>query len=283
MSDRKLIVVSGPTAVGKTAYALELAKQLNSPIISADSRQVFQELNIGVARPSIEQLNQVEHHLIAHTSIHNPYNAGIYAQEARNLINELFETHKTLVVCGGTGLYIKALLSGFDPLPPSDEKLRLELEENFSVYGIEYLQEKLRNLSIELYKKTENLNPQRLIRAIEIGSANEVPKNDIPDFNFEFETEYKILKMARPELYDRINKRVDEMIEIGLEKEAKDLEKSQNLNALQTVGYSEWWPYFRGENPLDFTVDKIKQHSRNYAKRQETWFKHQITKANASQ
>jgi tRNA dimethylallyltransferase len=283
MSDRKLIVVSGPTAVGKTAYAIELAKQLNSPIISADSRQVFQELNIGVARPSIEQLNQVEHHLIAHTSIHNPYNAGIYAQEARNLINELFETHKTLVVCGGTGLYIKALLSGFDPLPPSDEKLRLELEEKFSVYGIEYLQEKLRNLSIELYKKTENLNPQRLIRAIEIGSANEVPKNDIPDFNFEFETEYKILKMARPELYDRINKRVDEMIEIGLEKEAKDLEKSQNLNALQTVGYSEWWPYFRGENPLDFTVDKIKQHSRNYAKRQETWFKHQITKANASQ
>jgi tRNA dimethylallyltransferase len=283
MSDRKLIVVSGPTAVGKTAYAIELAKQLNSPIISADSRQVFQELNIGVARPSIEQLNQVEHHLIAHTSIHNPYNAGIYAQEARNLINELFETHKTLVVCGGTGLYIKALLSGFDPLPPSDEKLRLELEEKFSVYGIEYLQEKLRNLSIELYKKTENLNPQRLIRAIEIGSANEVPKNDIPDFNFEFETEYKILKMARPELYNRINKRVDEMIEIGLEKEAKDLEKSQNLNALQTVGYSEWWPYFRGENPLDFTVDKIKQHSRNYAKRQETWFKHQITKANASQ
>ena len=283
MSDRKLIVVSGPTAVGKTAYAIELAKQLNSPIISADSRQVFQELNIGVARPSIEQLNQVEHHLIAHTSIHNPYNAGIYAQEARNLINELFETHKTLVVCGGTGLYIKALLSGFDPLPQSDEKLRLELEENFSVYGIEYLQEKLRNLSIELYKKTENLNPQRLIRAIEIGSANEVPKNDIPDFNFEFETEYKILKMARPELYDRINKRVDEMIEIGLEKEAKDLEKLQNLNALQTVGYSEWWPYFRGETPLDFTVDKIKQHSRNYAKRQETWFKHQITKANASQ
>ena len=283
MSDRKLIVVSGPTAVGKTAYALELAKQLNSPIISADSRQVFQELNIGVARPSIEQLNQVEHYLIAHTSIHNPYNAGIFAQEARNLINELFETHKTLVVCGGTGLYIKALLSGFDPLPPSDEKLRLELEENFSVYGIEYLQEKLRNLSIELYKKTENLNPQRLIRAIEIGSANEVPKNDIPDFNFEFETEYKVLKMARPELYDRINKRVDEMIEIGLEKEAKDLEKFQNLNALQTVGYSEWWPYFRGENPLDFTVDKIKQHSRNYAKRQETWFKHQTTKANASQ
>lgn len=283
MSDRKLIVVSGPTAVGKTAYAIELAKQLNSPIISADSRQVFQELNIGVARPSIEQLNQVEHHLIAHTSIHNPYNAGIYAQEARNLINELFETHKTLVVCGGTGLYIKALLSGFDPLPPSDEKLRLELEENFSVYGIEYLQEKLRNLSIELYKKTENLNPQRLIRAIEIGSANEVPKNDIPDFNFEFETEYKVLKMARPELYDRINKRVEEMIEIGLEKEVKDLEKFQNLNALQTVGYSEWWPYFRGENPLDFTVDKIKQHSRNYAKRQETWFKHQTTKANASQ
>ena len=283
MSDRKLIVVSGPTAVGKTAYALELAKQLNSPIISADSRQVFQELNIGVARPSDEQLSEVKHYLIAHTSIHKPYNAGIYAQEARNLINELFETHKTLLVCGGTGLYIKALLSGFDPLPPSDEKLRLELEESYSLHGIEYLQEKLKTLSLKLFEKTEKSNPQRLIRAIEIGRANEVPKNDIPDFNFEFETEYKVLKMARLELYDRINKRVDEMIEIGLEKEVKDLENFQNLNALQTVGYREWWPYFRGENPLDFTVDKIKQHSRNYAKRQETWFQHQITKAKDSQ
>lgn len=281
MSDKKLTIVAGPTAVGKTAFAIELAKKLDSPIISADSRQVFKELNIGVARPSEEQLSEVKHYLIAHTSIHQPYNAGVFAKEARMIINQLFENHDNLVVCGGTGLYIKALINGFDPLPPSNEKLRQELEENYASLGIEFLQEKLKSLSVDLYNKTEILNPQRLIRAIEIGSAEEVPVSDIPDFSWEFETEYKVLTMDRNELYDRINRRVDEMVEMGLEKEAKDLEEFQELNALQTVGYSEWWPYFRGENKIEFTIDKIKQHSRNYAKRQETWFKHQLIKSNS--
>ena len=253
---------------------------MDSPIISADSRQVFKELNIGVARPSDEQLTEVKHYLIAHTSIHKTYNAGIYAKEARLIINQLFETHDNLVVCGGTGLYIKALLNGFDPMPPSNEQLRNELEENYTALGIEFLQEKLKLISIDLYNKTELLNPQRLIRAIEIGSASEVPKSDIPDFTCTFETEYKVLNMDRDKLYERINRRVDEMIEMGLEKEAKSLEDHQELNALQTVGYSEWWPYFKGENKIDFTADKIKQHSRNYAKRQETWFKHQLMKKN---
>ena len=281
MSDKKLTIVAGPTAVGKTAFAIELAKKLDSPIISADSRQVFKELNIGVARPSEEQLSEVKHYLIAHTSIHQPYNAGVFAKEARMIINQLFEKHDNLVVCGGTGLYIKALINGFDPLPPSNEKLRQELEENYASLGIEFLQEKLKSLSVDLYNKTEILNPQRLIRAIEIGSAEEVPVSDIPDFSWKFETEYKVLTMDRNELYDRINRRVDEMVEMGLEKEAKDLEEFQELNALQTVGYSEWWPYFRGENKIEFTIDKIKQHSRNYAKRQETWFKHQLIKSNS--
>jgi tRNA dimethylallyltransferase len=281
MSYKKLIVVAGPTAVGKTAFAIELAKQFESPIISADSRQVFQELNIGVARPSEDQLAEVKHYLIAHTSIHNPYNAGIYAKEARLIINQLFETHDNLVVCGGTGLYIKALLNGFDPLPPSNNELRLKLEENYTALGIEFLQEKLKSISTDLYNKTELLNPQRLIRAIEIGSASEIPKSDIPEFACEFQTEYKVLNMERTELYERINRRVDEMLEMDLEKEAKGLEEFQELNALQTVGYSEWWPYFKGENKIDFTIDKIKQHSRNYAKRQETWFKHQLMKKNS--
>lgn len=281
MSDKKLTIVAGPTAVGKTAFAIELAKKLDSPIISADSRQVFKELNIGVARPSEEQLSEVKHYLIAHTSIHQPYNAGVFAKEARMIINQLFEKHDNLVVCGGTGLYIKALINGFDPLPPSNEKLRQELEEIYASLGIEFLQEKLKSLSVDLYNKTEILNPQRLIRAIEIGSAEEVPVSDIPDFSWEFETEYKVLTMDRNELYDRINRRVDEMVEMGLEKETKDLEEFQELNALQTVGYSEWWPYFRGENKIEFTIDKIKQHSRNYAKRQETWFKHQLIKSNS--
>ena len=278
MSDKKLTIVAGPTAVGKTAFSIELAKKLDSPIISADSRQVFQELNIGVARPSEEQLAEVKHFLIAHTSIHHAYNAGVYAKEARLLINKLFETHNNLVVCGGTGMYIKALLNGFDPLPPSNDKLRMELEAKYAELGIGFLQEKLKSISLDLYKKTELSNPQRLIRAIEIGSAIEVPKSDIPDFTHEFETEYKVLNLERSELYDRINRRVDEMLEMGLEEEAKNLEKFQELNALQTVGYSEWWPYFRGENKIEYSIDKIKQHSRNYAKRQETWFKHQLTK-----
>jgi tRNA dimethylallyltransferase len=279
MSHKKLTIIAGPTAVGKTAFAIELAQKLKSPIISADSRQVFQELNIGVARPSEEQLAEVKHYLIAHTSLHKPYNAGIYAKEARILINQLFETHDNLVVCGGTGLYIKALLNGFDPLPPSNEQLRMALEEDYAANGIEFLQEKLKAISLDLFKKTETLNPQRLIRAIEIGRASELPVSDIPDFTHEFETEFTVLKMERNELYDRINRRVDEMIEMGLENEAKKLEEFQELNALQTVGYSEWWPYLKGENNIDFTIEKIKQHSRNYAKRQNTWFRHQLTKA----
>jgi len=275
---KKLTIVAGPTAVGKTAFAIELAKKLDSPIISADSRQVFQELNIGVARPSKEQLAEVKHYLIAHASIHKPYNAGIFAKEARLLVNKLFETHNNLVVCGGTGLYIKALLNGFDPLPPSNDKLRMELEAQYTINGIDFLQEKLKSISLELYKNTELLNPQRLIRAIEIGSSSAITVSDIPEFTHTFETEYKVLTMNRTELYERINIRVDEMVEMGLEKEVKDLEEFQALNALQTVGYSEWWPYFRGENKIEFTIDKIKQHSRNYAKRQETWFKHQLIK-----
>jgi tRNA dimethylallyltransferase len=154
----------------------------------------------------------------------------------------------------------------------------MELEAKYAELGIGFLQEKLKSISLELHEKTELSNPQRLIRSIEIGSASEVPKSDIPDFTHEFETEYKVLNLDRSELYDRINRRVDEMLEMGLEEEAKNLEKFQELNALQTVGYSEWWPYFRGENKIEYTIDKIKQHSRNYAKRQETWFKHQLTK-----
>ena len=280
MNRKKIIVVAGPTAVGKTAYAIELAKQLDTVILSADSRQIFKELNIGVARPSLEELESVKHYFIANTSIHLPYNAGVYAQEARDLVNVLFAELDTIILCGGTGLYIKAFLNGFDPLPGVDEQLRLELNVKFKTYGIEYLQNELKSISQEIYSKTEVLNPQRLIRAIEIASAKETPVNTIPDFKWNFETEFKVLNLERPLLYDRINQRVDQMLEAGLEDEARSLSAYQEHNALQTVGYSEWWPYFRRENTLTSTIDKIKQHSRNYAKRQETWFKHQIPKLN---
>lgn len=278
MSERKLIVVLGPTASGKTAYAIQLANQFQCPIISSDSRQVFKELSIGVARPDDNELNAAPHYLIASHSIHDVFNAGIYAKEARALVNHLFETNTHLIVCGGTGLYVKALLEGFDPLPPKNANLRHELQMQFESDGISFLQKKLQSLSEKLYGETEIQNPQRLIRAIEIASSPGIAENDIPSFIHSFHVEFHYLNLERHLLYERINLRVDRMLEMGLENEAKSLLEFQNLNALQTVGYSEWWPYFNGETTIKETIDKIKQHSRNYAKRQETWFKHQIPK-----
>jgi len=271
---KKLIVVTGPTAVGKTARAIELALQYGSPVISADSRQVYKELGIGVAKPDAEQLATVQHYFIDHVSIHENYNAGRYAKEARELINELFLTHDTLVLCGGTGLYINALLKGLDPLPDRNETLREELQTIYETEGLAGLQFRLKNLNTAKYESMDNNNPQRLMRAIEIEESPRPEKTNLPDFVHAFETEYLHLEMPREVLYERINKRVDAMVSGGLEAEAKALENLQHLNALQTVGYSEWWPYFRGEVKREEVIEKIKQHTRNYAKRQLTWFRH---------
>lgn len=276
MSPRKLIAVLGPTAVGKTDKAISLALEHQCPIISCDSRQLYKELNIGVAKPDEEQLATVKHYFISNISIQEHYTAGRYAADARHLINDLFDVYKTLVVVGGTGLYIKALLNGLDQLPERNEGLRLELEKILEADGIEGLQKRLQEKSPEMYAKTEVLNPQRLIRAIEIAEGTSIRNTDIPSFRHTFELETVVMEMDRDTLYQRINLRVDQMVEAGLEEEAKGLYDSRELNALQTVGYSEWWPFFQGEYSRDKAIDLIKQHSRNYAKRQITWFKNQI-------
>jgi tRNA dimethylallyltransferase len=274
--NRTLILVAGPTAIGKTDRAIELALQHNTHVLSADSRQVYKELNIGVARPSEKQLAMVPHHFIATESIHTPYNAGNYAEDARKLINTLFEEKEILIVCGGSGLYIKALLNGFDVLPPANPELRNSLQELYENQGLEALQKKLLDLDAHAFEKTESKNPQRLIRAIEIATSPQETLQNIPEFKHEFKVEIEVMNTEREELYSRINQRVDRMIEEGLEKEAKELSAYKSLNSLQTVGYKEWWPYFDGEYDLDFVSSKIKQNTRNYAKRQITWFKHQI-------
>jgi len=272
---KKLIVVTGPTAVGKTARAIELALQYGSPVISADSRQVYMELGIGVAKPDAEQLAAVQHYFIDHVSIHDNYNAGRYAKEARELINELFSTHDNLILCGGTGLYINALLKGLDLLPDRNETLRAELQAIYDQKGLMGLQFRLQHLNAAKYESIDINNPQRLMRAIEIEQSPRPTAVNLPAFAHAFETEYLHLDLPREVLYDRINQRVDAMVIGGLEVEAKALENLQHLNALQTVGYSEWWPYFRGEVKREEVIEKIKQHTRNYAKRQLTWFRHQ--------
>ncbi len=276
MNSKKLIAVLGPTAVGKTDKAIEIAIDNQCPIISCDSRQLYKELNIGVAKPDSEQLAKVKHYFISNISIQEHYTAGRYAADARQLINHLFDTFDTLVVVGGTGLYIKALLEGLDQLPERNEELRNELEQILEKEGIEILQNRLREKSAEIYTKTETLNPQRLIRAIEIAEGKTIRNTDIPSFKYPFELETIVMEMDRERLYERINLRVDLMVESGLEDEARNFYSMRELNALQTVGYSEWWPYFDGEYSREKAIELIKQHSRNYAKRQITWFKNQI-------
>ncbi len=276
MSSRKIIAVLGPTAVGKTDKAIAIALEHQCPIISCDSRQLYKELNIGVAKPDENQLTAVKHYFISNISIKEHYTAGRYAADARHLINELFEEHQTLVIVGGTGLYIKALLNGLDQLPERNEELRVELENILKLEGIESLQKRLQEKSAEMYAKTEVLNPQRLIRAIEIAEGTTIRNTDILPFKYPFELETVVMEMDRDRLYQRINLRVDQMVEAGLEEEARGLYDRRELNALQTVGYSEWWPYFEGEYSREKAIELIKQHSRNYAKRQITWFKNQI-------
>lgn len=276
MNNKKLILVTGPTAIGKTAKAIEIAQQKRTSIISADSRQVYKEMRIGVARPTNEELASVEHHLIAHVSIHDDYNAGKYANEARAIINSLWQTRDEIVVCGGTGLYINALIKGLDALPPKNEILRTELTEMLEKEGLAALQDLLKNKDEEAFNRIEISNPQRVIRAIEIAVSEKPKESNLIPFEYPFEIETIVMELPREEVYNRINRRVDLMVEEGLEEEVKSLDDFRHLNALQTVGYSEWWPYFDGNEKRENVIEKIKQHTRNYAKRQVTWFKHQL-------
>ena len=270
-----LIIIAGPTAVGKTSTAIQVAKHFNTEIISADSRQIFMELNIGVARPSVEELAEVKHHFIANKSIDQYFSAGEYEREVIALLDDLFKTKNVVILCGGTGFYINAILNGFDEIPQIDEKIREALNQQFKDFGIEPLQQKLKELDEETYNEIDIHNTQRIIRALEvcIGTQQKFSsfkrKNNVQR-NF---TPIKIgLNISNEQLNHNINTRVDEMIRQGFLEEAKSVINYRNHNALQTVGYKELFDFIDVKTTLNESVDLIKLHTRQYAKRQLTFF-----------
>lgn len=275
-SNKKLIVLTGPTAVGKTKEAINLAKTLNTEIISADSRQFYKELNIGVATPTEEELSEVKHHFIGHISIHNNYNVGLYEKDAIEKIELLFKTHDTIVLTGGSGMYIDVVCNGIDSLPDVDIGIRNELNRVFKEEGISVLQEELREKDIEYYNIVDTKNHIRLIRALEV--IRQTGKTfSFYRTNQKTQRDFQIVKFAlqreRSELIERIDKRVDLMIEEGLLEEAKEVYPYKNLSALNTVGYKELFKYFDNQISFQQAIEDVKTNTRRYAKRQMTWFR----------
>ena len=274
----RLIVIAGPTAVGKTAVAIEVAKHYNTVILSADSRQCFQELNIGVARPSAAELNTVPHYFIASHSLYDEMSAAIYESYSLHLLRDLFSRYPVIVATGGTGLYIKALLEGLDPIPPVAEELRQAVITDYQTYGIEWLKKELQQKDPLFVLKGEMQNPRRMMRALEV--VKETGKS-ILDYqsasrSSRFFSSICIgLELPRDVLYQRINQRVLTMMDAGLEAEVSNLLPLRAMNALQTVGYRELFHYFDGAISRDQAVHLIQQNTRRYAKRQLTWFKNQ--------
>jgi len=277
----------GPTAVGKTSFAIALAKVFNTEIISADARQCYKEMNIGVARPSVDELKAVTHHFIASHSITENINASYFENWAMDKVESLFSTKDAIVMVGGTGLYIKAFCEGLDLIPAIDAEIRENIIAQYEKLGMRWLQKEVSVKDPQYWEKGEQKNPQRLMRALEVmlGTGSSI-------ISFQnkkaVERPFKMVKIGleldREELYQRINDRVLNMIELGLENEVKSLEAYAHLNALQTVGYSEWKDYFEQKISKEKVIENIQQNTRHYAKRQMTWFKRDpaITWFNAS-
>lgn len=271
-----LVVVAGPTASGKTGVAIQLAKHFQTSILSADSRQCYQELNIGVAKPTPSELVKARHYFINTNSIHQPIDAAGYADFGLSVLDGLFKGKNIAIAVGGTGLYIKALCEGVDDIPAIPESVRLKVNALYQTVGIAGLQEKLKLVDPVYFADGEIKNPQRVMRAIEVclhtgksiryfqqGSAKPRP----------FRVCYLGMDVPREKLHQNINTRVDEMMQAGLLKEVEQLIPFRTLNALQTVGYTELFDYFAGETSLHEAIERIKIHTRQYAKRQNTWFK----------
>ncbi len=267
-----LICLVGPTASGKTALSIELARHLKTEIISCDSRQFYKEMKIGTAKPDLEEMQGIKHHFIDFLNPADYFSAGDFERAALKVLDELFLEMDCVIVCGGSGLYLNALLFGLDEMPAADLNYRTELELLFKEKGLEGLQELFRLKNPIGFENTDMRNPQRLMRALEMQALGIERKERIPaKRNFEI----LVVGIDRPreELYARINERVNHMIQSGLVDEARKLYPFRNLNSLQTVGYNELFSYFDGEWNLNEAIDKIKQHTRNYAKRQMTWFR----------
>lgn len=274
--NKSVIVICGPTAVGKTPVAISLAKHFNTEIISADSRQCFKELKIGVARPSEEELSEVPHHFIASHSINEGVNAVIFEQYALHKVNELFQKHDHVIMVGGTGLYIRAFCEGLDEIPSVDNSIRKKVTENYEVNGLVWLQGEVKEKDPKFFAAGEIQNPQRMMRALEVMEST---GKSILDFrkNEKTKRDFKIIKLGlelpKQELHSNINARVDKMIELGLIEEVRSLISYRHLNALQTVGYSEIFEWIDGKTSLDKAIEEIKTNTRQYAKRQVTWFR----------
>jgi len=273
---KKVIVVAGPTAVGKTKVAILLAQHFQTEIISFDSRQCFKELNIGVAKPSTAELNQVPHHFIASHSIQEPVTAAYFEKYALEKVNELFQHHTTLIMVGGTGMYCKAFCEGLDPIPEIDPTIRENIIFNYKTGGLEWLQQEIQRMDPEFYKKGEIKNPQRLMRALEVveGTGHSIlsfQKTEKKKRDFSI---IKIgLELPKEQLHLHINNRVDAMMNSGLLDEVKSLLPYKSLNALQTVGYTELFGHLENKISLKEAIEQIKINTRQYAKRQMTWFK----------
>ena len=277
-----LITIIGPTAIGKTSLSIALAQHFGCDIISCDSRQFFKEMSIGTAVPSEEELAAAPHHFIQNKSIFENYSVGDFEQDALKKLDELFAKNHIQIMVGGSGLYADAVLKGFDEFPDIDESVRTEINSKFDELGIEFLQEKLKELDFEFYKKieTENpqtlQNPQRMKRFVEVCIGSGLPYSSFigkrkNERNF---TPIIIgLEADRTIMYNRINQRVDLMLAEGLLKEAENLFPHKEKNALQTVGYRELFDYFEGKTTFEFAIEQIKQNTRRFAKRQMTWFK----------
>jgi tRNA dimethylallyltransferase len=270
-----LLVVLGPTGVGKTNISLKLAEHFGCPIISSDSRQFYRELKIGTAAPTEEQLNHAKHYFVGSHSIFDEYSAGQYELDAIKLLDELFEKNTVVMLVGGSMMYIDAVCNGMDDIPEVDTETREFWMQQYAQSGLEFIQNELKRLDPKHYEEVDLQNAKRILHALEICSVAGKPYSELRTGERK-ERNFNILKIGlnrpRPELYDRINLRVDEMMAEGLLQEAEQFYEFRNLNTLNTVGYKELYEYMDGNWTLDFAVNMIKQDSRRYAKRQLTWF-----------
>jgi len=273
---KTLLVLIGPTGVGKTEWSLRVAEELRGPIISADSRQIYRGMTIGTAAPTPEQMQRVPHHFVGILSPSDYYSASEFEGDVLSLLSRLREVHPVVVMTGGSMMYVDAVCNGIDEIPTIDETLRNDLQELYRREGLDPIRQQLKILDPIFYNEVDLKNPKRVIHALEICLMAGKPYSSLRT-NPKKERPFRIIKVGltrkREELYDRINRRVDQMVADGLVEEAKGLFPMRHLNALNTVGYKELFDYFDGKCTLEFAIDKIKQHSRNYARKQISWFR----------
>ncbi len=276
MQQPKLITISGPTAVGKTAFSVALATFLECPVLSSDARQFYKEMRIGTAVPTNEEMQGVPHYFIQHKSIHEPYSVGAFEKEALKVLDEQFKTHDVVILVGGSNLYTDAIVNGLDVFPKVSDEIISMWQRKFDINGLKHIQQALFELDPAYYSVVDIQNPMRLLRALAVCSASGKPYSSFlgqPKEKRRFDTVSIELIIPRETLYERINKRVDLMVNDGLVEEVKNLVSYKHLNALQTVGYRELFPYLEGNQSLNKSIEEIKKNTRRFAKRQLTWMR----------